>query len=321
MTREPPAAPWFDALARSQLARRVAPLSLAFVLDLVDIGRHRDVLDSLLFGAILMANTEPLAQDPLLAQAYADVHAVMPDDLRRPVSINAVAQSLRLPFETARRRIRRMARTGDMVITPRGVYIPAAAVTNAHFMTIVMRRHERLRQFYADLLAADALPQPAAADLPPAATAPLRLTNRAVAEYMLRIADSAVARMGDPAATLILAQLASLNAQGFTEAEFGAWSRDPVAAGRPVRIATLAGRLRFSPETTRRHILALEGRGFCVRVEAGLLATAPAEARPLIVQVTEENLAHVHRLFARLRHLGVLAAWEAAAPLAARSSG
>lgn len=317
MTAEPPGQPPPDvrdtdlAQARTQLAWRVAPLSLAFFLDLVDLGRHRDVLDSLIFGAILIANTQPLAQDPDLAQAYADVREMVPDDLRRPVTINALAQSLRLPFETTRRRIGRMIRSGDIVMTPRGVYVPASAVTTAHFLSLAMRRHERLRRFYLDLNAIEALPHSGAPPPALAPASPLRLTNRSVAEYMLRIADPMIALAGDPAAALVLMQLTHASIAGLEADALAAWARDQSAAGQPIRAGRLAQRLRFSTETTRRQAMSLEAAGFCIRSKAGLIATAPPDARPVIAQMVEDNFVNVQRLFGRLRQLGALAAWDA----------
>lgn len=327
MIPPPPNPPPSDVLApepaevRMRLAWRVAPFSLAFFLDLVDLGRHRDVLDSLIFGAILTANTATLNQDPHLAQSYADIHEAVPDEIRRPLSINALAQSLRLPFETTRRRVGRMMKTGDVIMTPRGVYVPSAAITNAPFLTMIQERHERLRLFYLDLQALGALPPPPRPATPATPdAAPLRLTNRAVAEYMLRIADPMIALAGDPAAALILMQLTHSNIAGLGPEELADWVANPAGAGRPIRPARLAQHLRFSTETTRRQAIALEAGGFCIRSRDGLAATAPPEAHGAIAQMAEDNLANAQRLFARLRQLGALAAWDKAPAAAGRAS-
>ncbi|MBL8553759.1 MAG: hypothetical protein JNL41_05735 [Phenylobacterium sp.] len=308
------------APARSRLAWQVAPLSLAFFLDLVDIGRRRDVVDALLFGAIVVANLEPLNRDPDLVHAYAAPDAALPDELRRPVSINAVAQSLRLPFETARRRIARMAGAGDLAVTPRGVYVPAGIIGQPGFMATVFRRHERLRRFYDDLRAVQAVPTPPASDPVPSAAPgdvqPIRITNRAVAEYMMRVVDGPLGLAGDAVGALLLMQMTRLNTEGLDDAGLFAWAADPLARARPVRTGHLARALRFSAETTRRHAIGLEALGLCARRQAGLIATATPAARAVIVQLADENLTSVQRLFARLRQLGALDAWDAAPPAA-----
>lgn len=322
MTAGPPVPPTdADAAARSRLAWRVAPTSLIFFLDLVDIGRQRDVVDALLFGAVVVANLEPLNRDPELAHAYATLDDASPDELRRPVSINAVAQSLRLPFETARRRIARMAETGDLVVTPKGVYVPGSIIATPGFLATVFSRHARLHRFYDDMRALGAVPEPPPPDpSAPVDEQPIRITNRAVAEYMMRVVDGLIALTGDPVSALLLLQMARVNTEDLSPGELAAWAADQAGMGRPVRTGLLAQSLRFSAETTRRHAISLEAMGFCVRTEAGLVATAGQDARPMIAQLAEENLTSVQRLFARLRHLGALAAWDAPrlAALAAR---
>lgn len=309
-TALPFSAPPDEAAVRARLVWQVAPLSVAFFLDLVDLGRVRDVVDSILFGAIFVANLGPVNRDAYLAQAHATLDTILPDDLRRPVSINAVAQSLRLPFETVRRRVGRLAKEGAVVITPKGVYVPAEAFTTPEIVTAAIGRHVRLGRLYADLRAIGAIPDPDGPPQPAVDGPPVRVTNRAIADWMMRLIDRVVALVGEPVAALILARLVHENIEGFDAAELAAWASDPVGKGRPVRTVRLAERLRFSPETTRRHVLRLEQAGYCVRAGDGLLATAPAEVRPAIVQLAEDNLADIQRLFGRLRQLGALAAWD-----------
>lgn len=306
------------AAAPDPVAWQVAHLSLVFFLDLIALGRQRDVLDALLFGAVLVANLDPINRDPALADTYARLDTVAPDDLRRPVSINAVAQSLRLPFETARRRIMRMAAAGDLVVTARGVYAPAASISTPEFLATIFGRHARLERFYGELRAIGALPASAlpASALPaePAAAAspdpPVRITNRAVAVYMMRVVEAFNDLTADPVTGLLLLQLAHLNTRHLDARAFTAWVTDPTAEGAPVRIGHLARALRYSPETARRHALQLEAAGFCVRRPNGLVAALPAEKRPLLQEIVTENLGNVQRLFTRLRQLGALAGWD-----------
>ncbi len=70
--------------------------------------------------AINQANNAPLTRDPEARARYGGLDALAPDGERRPVSINAVAASLGLPFETVRRRIRRLAAEQVCVAVGRG---------------------------------------------------------------------------------------------------------------------------------------------------------------------------------------------------------
>jgi len=57
-------------------------------------------------------------------------------------------------------------------------------------------------------------------------------------------------------------------------------------------------------------VLSLEDAGFCRRNARGAVAIAPPIAWPDLARQMTANLANVHRLFAALRQLDVLAAWD-----------
>jgi DNA-binding Lrp family transcriptional regulator len=289
----------------------VSRASLDYIRDTSQISRgDGDLLDPLIFTAILDANMVPVNRDPQLRVTYGgDISA--PDHLRRPVSINAVAQSLRLPFETVRRRVSGLAQAGRCVIDPRGVVVPHAAVTSPAYVAIQRARYDRARRFYQALKAVGALPSDGAPDADAPTAYPLvRAANRALSAYMLRAANDLIALTGDALSSLILLELTLENTEPVAGPDLPAWAADPLGVARPVRIATLAKRLRFSPETTRRHLVDLEAAGFCKRSEQGLVAIAPPEAWPELARLMASNLANVNRLFAALRELQVLAAWD-----------
>ena len=99
---------------------RIGRASIGFLLDTFAASRAGgDVVDPLILAVILEANIAPVTNDPQLAPKYAALDDPPPEDLRRAVSINAVAASLRLPYETVRRRVGRLAKLGACVITSR----------------------------------------------------------------------------------------------------------------------------------------------------------------------------------------------------------
>ena len=230
-----------------------------------------------------------------------------------------MAQSLRLPFETVRRRFLRLSRAGLCMITPRGVVVPRSAVTSAAYIAMQRARYDRARGFYQALKVAGALPpaeavpetgrQPGQA--PPPASAPLvRAANRALSEYVLRACNDLLALTGDVLSSLVLLELVLANTRALTTAALADWIRDPERLGRPVRIAALAAPLRVSGETIRRHLDVLETLGFCRRTAGGRVAIAPAAALPKLASLARTNQANVQRLFGRLRQLDILAAWD-----------
>jgi hypothetical protein len=287
--------------------------SLDCIRDVVQITRgDDDLLDALIFTAALDANMTPVNRDPDLQVLYGGVEVSAPDELRRPVSMNAVAQSLRLPFETVRRRFLGMARAGLCVVTPHGVVVPRGAVTSTAYLAKQRARHDRTRSFYQALKAVGTMPNTEAAQGPPPAAEPLvRAANRALSEYALRACNDLLALTGDVLSSLVLLELVLANTRTLTTAELADWTRDPERFGRPIRIAALAAPLRVSGETIRRHLNNLERLDFCRRTVGGLVASAPVSAWPELDRLVRVNQANVQRLFERLRQLKILASWDA----------
>jgi len=312
MSNPDPPASGADA-ERLALGWRIARATLEFVLDIREISRNdRDLIDSLLFATIMSANMAPVSRDPDLQLAYAGLDDTTPDDVRRPVSINAIAHSMRIPFETARRRVRGMAKKGVLEITPRGVFVPNSAIGGPAFVAGILRRHERLGLFYEALKGMGALPETPATSTAAPADPPVRITNRAIFEYVLRTIESLIAMTGDPLSGLILLEIVRQNIADLAPADLAAWAGDP-GVGRPARTAALAQRLGLSPETSRRYVIALEAAGLCRRSPKGVLAVAPAALRPALDRMALDNLANAQRMFARLGQLGALDAWDATA--------
>jgi len=298
--------------AGTPLAGLVAHASLAYVRDNVQIScGGGDLLGTLLFTAILDANMAPLNRDPELRVRYGTLEDSCPDELRRPVSINAIAQSLHVPFETARRRVRQLAEAGDCVIVPQGVYVPRSAVTSPAYKAIQAARYDRVRAFHGDMRRLGVLPPEPAG--PPPEDPLIRAVNRVVSEYMLRACNALIELTGDMLGSLVLMEMALLNLADLPSEQLAAWAEAPLQLGQPAPGTVLSARLRISPETVRRHILSLEADGFCRRLPRGLVAMAPPPARVELARLIEANLANVQRLFARLRELGVTASWEAEA--------
>lgn len=314
----PPPVPDPDRLA---LARRIAPLSIDFILDIRAISRRdRDLIDSLLFATIIASNTAPLTQDPGLQLAYADLTSPAPPQMRRPVSVNAVAQSMRIPFETARRRIRRMEKAGILEVTARGVTVPQSVLQRADFIEGIVQRHGRIGAFYRELRAAGALDAVVAAG-GPGDPPPVLITNRLTWEYVLRMADELIAMTGDPLSSLILMKIVQHNIRGLGPDEMAAWARDPVAGGRPARTSSFAAELGLSPETARRYVMNLEAAGFLRRSTRGAVAVAPPAQAATLERMALDNLANVQRMFARLGQLGALAGYDEQARPGAAAAG
>ncbi|MDB5417842.1 MAG: hypothetical protein JWP50_1261 [Phenylobacterium sp.] len=293
---------------------RIARASLAFLLDVFAAGRDGgDIMGPLILSVIVEANVAPINQDPELSHRYATLDSPPPDELRRPVSINAVAASLRLPYETVRRRIAGMADTGAVVVTPRGVYVPTLTVDDPFRLAAATYRYERLKAFYLELKALGALDdvsvRPPEAPTYPAP--PIRAGVRLISEYTLRVIDQIMRRLGDPLTGLILLEMARANAEHLPSGATRIDRPMPDAQRKPIPVLALSRRLGLPPETTRRHVRRLEAEGFCRRVRGGRLAALEQLGqRGDGAHGLDENLHNVQRLFAKAAALGVLAYWE-----------
>jgi DNA-binding IclR family transcriptional regulator len=283
---------------------RALLLSAGFIVDVANLSRDGgDLLDPLVFAAIVQANQASLRHDPVVQQVYGDSGEALPDELRRPISINAVAHSLRLPFETVRRRVRGLVQAGQCVVTPAGAYVPQAVIVGAAHARIQAERMARLMRLHAEL--ADAgflarehvLPAPLPLDLK-------RTVNRALSEYMLRSCERVVELVPSVFDGFVLLGLGAANGEALLA--------DPDEPPGPCSTRSLARRLGLPQETARRRLICLEAAGFARREPRGWLAAArPAEEQRLL-RLAAENEADLRRLMARLRELSEVV--DAASP-------
>ena len=283
--------------------RVLASLSFGFLLDEMANGiGGLEPLDALLVMAVNQANIAPLTRDADARARYGAMTAPAPDSERRPVSKNAVAASLGLPFETVRRRIRRMAASQVCRISPEGVVVPASFLASPGYVQSVMLGHERLRRFYMELEAAGLIEA-----LPPAAfetdAVPVRAAARLLADYVLRASEGLMREAGN---VISLMTLVALLAPALAD------EGRPTDRSRTVSVRSIAVTLKLSAETVRRHVSELVEEGVCVRTATGVTITEEALAGPGMRRLLAENAGNVQRLLAGLAERGVIAAWKGA---------
>lgn len=300
--------------------RVAARLANGFALDLVKLGGFgRDVIDGLLLCAIAQTNVAQVSRSPELQRRYATLDQPPPDDIRRPVSISALANSLRIPFETVRRRISALVDVGVVKTTPKGVIVPTAPLTSPFYRMGAEAQYNLVRNLYFRLrgigLLAD-LPQPDGPGFDPE-NPPVRLVMRLSSDYLLRLADPITLYVGDLVTGLVLMDVIHANTEHLPDSEGGeadaGWSPTgfvPDDQRKPVRPTTLSERLGIPPETVRRHIQRLLDSDRCERRENGILIPSRVLARDPFVQYMMDNQSHLHRMYAGLADFGVLTEWN-----------
>jgi DNA-binding transcriptional regulator YhcF (GntR family) len=104
-----------------------------------------DVLRALVFTALWTANVKHVTNT-----APAASQTVLPDELRKPVSVLAISDSLRLPYETVRRHVAALEKEGICHRVGRqGWIVPGA--THRKFASRAVRTHDLLVSLLADL--------------------------------------------------------------------------------------------------------------------------------------------------------------------------
>lgn len=309
----PPPAP---ARSNHQPWWRIARASISLILDFIEMSRGAgDILDPLIMATVIEGNLALINQDPELQRTYADLDAVPPDELRRPVSIAAVAGSLNVPYETVRRRVARLAKAGALVQAPKGLMVPSGALGHPMYVMTAVARYERMKRFYFELKGMGVLEEMPAPDpsARPLQGPPVRLVNRLVGEYMLRIIEVFMGRLGDAVTGLVAMEMGRANAEHLDDAARQVEGPMPDDLRKPIAMLALAKRLRLPPETVRRHVKRLEDLGLCHKAPGGRLAEIRDLRGPDGYSPIAWNLMNMMRLMSRLSAYGVCAYWDAEA--------
>jgi hypothetical protein len=112
-----------------------------------------DYESAMIFLSVLETNGRQNIRTPWFREHYADVRKALPVELARPVSRQAIAQSLGLSRETVRRKIAAMIKRGLLSTDARGGVITTRGVIgNDAFVSAQKRVVGYVRQFRADLL-------------------------------------------------------------------------------------------------------------------------------------------------------------------------
>lgn len=283
-------------------------IALGFYLDLMDMGREGgDVLSPLLMTAVREANLGPPGLEGEV----------------RPVSVNALAASLGLPYETVRRRVHQLAKAGRCSLGEMGVTAPQAGRWTEEDHARAEALQARVRRLWRDVTeragrvdVAEAAPEPPPA--PPHPEAALRLCDRLVGQYYLRVAEVVVGELGDPFTGFVVLNLARANIRHTPIADEAGRAELP-GDRRAARSLRLAEALGVPAETMRRHVRALEARGYIVAGPQGLVLSDQALRSSVAHRLVPAAATNAVRLLGQLRRAGVLDVWEGEDRAAARA--
>lgn len=311
-----------DEAGHTHLSAAALVVGKDLLLDLIEATRgDLDAVDALIWVSIIQANVSPVMARSDLEATYAD--RPPPDELRRPVSVAALAGATGLPFETVRRRVARLRDRGLCDVGPDGVLVRQRAletpqhakviVDNYHVLQNTFRRLEALGFF-----AGQAWP---ATSWRPGDPPPLRASVRHSADYCLRIVDQLRVRTGDVLNGLILLQLVRETTAGLgdSRARFAQGEGPPLAPDAvktPIGATAVAERLRVDRETVRRRLVALAAEGLVERRGQGYIVPVASLLRLKVPEMIETNETNLRRLYRGLAKVGAIEAWRTEAAVA-----
>jgi hypothetical protein len=306
--------------ARLSAMRLGARLANGFVLDMVKAtGFGMDVQDTVLVAAISQANLGHISSDPGLQRRFAYLATPIDDSLRRPISISAIAGSLRMPFETARRRIMRLSEHHVVEVSARGVMASSAPLASTVYDATAQATYQLVRGLYGRLVATGLEPLTMSSSVgPPLADHPVRLVARLSIDYALRVVEPIAAHLGDLVAGMILMGVIHANTKHLPTDPAADAALDLGPEGfpadhlrRPVRTTELARSLGLPVETVRRKMSQMVAHGRCARSAKGYIVPGRVLASEPIWTIMQDNRAQLLRLFTTLGEYGVLTLWRA----------
>ena len=284
------------------------------LLDLLRGSQGRlSAMDALIRAAVVQANIGAATDEPEAQLKYAGLEETPPDHLRRPVSVSRLAQSLRLPFETVRRRVKALCDEGFCEMRPAGVVVPTAYLELAESKAAVVavdalcaHAYERLAR--AGFFEARPLPDP----IVPPATSPPRAVTRLATDYALRLSHTLREAWGDYADALPMIQMMrSTTAHiGQDDLRLAALLETPSGPQqRPVTASRLSADLDLKFETLRRRLIRLADAGLCVHARGGYLVSCAALGA-FSGGLAQANDLDLWRLYRGCALLGAVAAWR-----------
>ncbi|MGA0602074.1 hypothetical protein ACO2Q3_15315 [Caulobacter sp. KR2-114] len=133
----------------SRVATRLSSDYFFRALGLISSLHGGDITAAIIWQAIVTANTAHLD-----AGDYRGSEASPPDDLRRPVSVLSLSQSLGMPFETTRRYVNRMIAAGRCERVRGGVVVPASVLNDERTQAARLENLGYLRRLGREMLRA-----------------------------------------------------------------------------------------------------------------------------------------------------------------------
>lgn len=263
-----------------------------------------DVSDAVVMIAVMSANVRHLDEARTGLPRHIHYEDPPADTIRRPVTALAVAERVRLPRETVRRRLERLTTAGRCQRTAGGYIVPQDVIANEEHLEAAranLRAAARLRRDIDSTCAEVLPPMTPTSRLGSYASPPLRLISRRLAEFSLDV-------------TAPLAELAGGYDEAFVYlAAVEATGRCQRPLETPyISAYSLAYSLKLPEESARRRLKKLVARGLLGQGPRGYSAEPAASRMAEVAALARTNHRALCTLFERLSEDGVNLATPAA---------
>jgi hypothetical protein len=136
---------------RDRLALRASTTFMLHSVDLMSRIVGGDILRGVIFTAIVDANVRHIRPGDPIAQSYSEAGDQVPDEIRRPISVHALALELDVPYETTRRHVNALIAGGFCERTETGIVVPGTVIARDQISMALRRNFENLRRLVSDL--------------------------------------------------------------------------------------------------------------------------------------------------------------------------
>ncbi|MDR3499564.1 MAG: hypothetical protein P4L72_10090 [Parvibaculum sp.] len=302
----------------TQLAaeRALMRLTDAFVLRSVDAVRdaqNGEPIKILIWTAIWTANVRHLINSPASSE-YGRLDSPPPDEMRKPISVLALSNSLNIPYETVRRHSAALVASGYCQrIDRQGLVVPAAMFSDPGMIDYARKMLAATMRFLGDLhrVRFDFGPAmskaPAMEDMVATARAGIRLHG----ELMVHEAERLGKAHGNYMTGLIYMIVLAANLDHVVRAWDGEGSTFEADLGsdelrRPVTVLSIADSLRMPYETVRRHVNRMVREGRLAKTGSqGVIVPAEVQRRFEDEESVRLNHARIQRFVADLQRAGL----------------
>lgn len=255
------------------MARLIAEFILGAAIDARQ-AFDGDLTKALLLMAIAHANVAHLTYDASTAESFPP-DGFPPDDERRPVSIQAIAAAMRMPYATAHRHITALIAQGYCQrLARRGVVVPADVLRSPQ----IQASHDAIHQRFVgmvEVMNSLGLVLPLASDGRLAATP--QAVRRIEIDFLLSILEIGLLPVNwDMVQLALLAALLALNLRGVTYNAELTWryayvdTPPPQSLYIPVSVRRLSEEVAIPYETARQCVKRMLGRQQIERAPGGL---------------------------------------------------